>query len=369
MKSNFAFGVKIIGSGSFLPPFITTNKDLEKFYPLGSFPEYGSPFDWNAKWIEEKLGVIERRSCFDLKTQTMREGYYDLDMAEKAARESLSDSKISINDIDTIIYISSTPEYFMPDPACMLHLRLGARKDTSALGFTSVGCGGYSYGMINAAGLIESGVANTVLIVASNSTSSYMTQYNDPYLSKEELNGLKIRDRLNASMFGDGAGAIIMQKSDKEDKNISAYYWGADGNNNPVVFDAGGSRNPSTIDTIKKGKHFFNMDGRLVKDVAPALFENTIKNVLEKANTKLEDIDFFVFHQVNYRLLKIMADKMGIPWDKVSLHVDKYGNLDTATLPIGYDESRKSGKIKEGDKVLFAAVGAGWQYGAIIINV
>lgn len=369
MRKNHSMNVKIIGSGICLPPFPVTNKDLEEFYPKGAFPQFGSPFDWNAKWVDEKLGVIERRFAYDLKANKMREGYYDLDMTEKASKEALADAGIKIDDIDAIIYISSTPEYFMPDPACSLHLRLGARKDTSAFGLTSVGCGGFIYGMINAASMIESGIAKTVLIVASNSASAYMTQYEDPNLNKEEINALKIRDRLNASMFGDGASAMILGKSKDAKENIQNYYWGADGKKNPVIFEAGGSRNPATVETVKNGKHFFNMDGRMVKDVAPALFENTIRRVLEKANLQLSDIDFFIFHQVNQRLLKGMADKMGVSWERISVHVDHYGNLDTATLGVGYDDAKKSGKIKSGNRVLFAAVGAGWQYGAVIMNI
>ena len=368
MKNNVPMNIKIVGSGKCLPPFVVTNKDLEDFYPTGAFPQFGSPFDWSAKWIEEKLGVTERRFAYDMKANKMREGYYDLDMAEKSSREALDNAGLKAEDIDAIIYISSTPEYFMPDPAVSLHARLGARKDASAFGLTSVGCGGFIYGMINATGMIEAGMAEKVLIVACNSTSAYMTQYEDPNLSKEELMGLKIRDRLNASMFGDGSGAMILSKSDGKE-NIQAYYWGADATSNPVIFEAGGSRNPATVETVKKGKHFFNMDGRMVKDVAPALFENTIRKVLEKAGVQLSEIDFFVFHQVNYRLLKIMAEKMGVPWDKIEVHADHYGNLDTSTLAIAYDEARKAGKIKSGDKVLFAAVGAGWQYGSAIINI
>ncbi len=361
--------IEISGSGTCFPPFVVTNSDLEKFYPTGTYPQYGSPFNWDAKWIDEKLGIIERRFAYDLKAGKMHDGYYDLDMGEKAARAALADAKIDIKDIDSIIYISSTPEYFMPDPACLLHFRLGANKGTSAFGLTSAGCGGFIYGMVNALGLINSGVSKNVLVVASTATSSYMTQYNDPNLTGGDLFSMKARDRLNASMFGDGASAMILSKSSDQNNNLFSYYWGADGSSNAVVFEAGGSRNPATIETVKARKHFFNMDSRLVKDVAPSLFEDAIKKGLEKAKMKLSDIDFFVFHQVNYKLLKILADKMEIPWNKMALHVDHYGNLDTATLGVGYDEAKREGKIKNGDTVMFAAVGAGWQFGSIIMKI
>lgn len=367
MKNKSLLNVGILGSGSFVPPYVVTNKDLELFYPLGSFPQYGSPFDWSANWIEEKLGIKERRFAYDMKESKMRDGLYDLDFAEKSSRLALEDAGLKIEDIESIIYISSTPEYFMPDPACLLHLRLGARDDTSAFGLTSVGCGGFVYGMINASSMIESGMAQNVLIVASNSVSSYMSQYEDPNLSKEQIDGLKIRDRLNASMFGDGSGAMVLGKQNTN--NESYYYWGADGSHNPVIFEAGGSRNPTTIETVKNGKHFFNMDGRVVKDYGPALFEKTISNILKQANTDISQIDFFILHQVNFKLLKKIAEDMKIPLDKMAIHVDVYGNLDTATLGVGYDESKKADKIKKGDKVMFAAVGAGWQYGGLIMTI
>lgn len=370
MIKGSSLGVRILGSGKFLPPNIITNKDLEDFYPQGAFPQFSSPFHWNGDWITEKLGVKERRFAYNLKENKMRDGLYDLDFAEKASSQALIDANLKIEDIDTIIYISSTPEYFMPDPACLLHLRLGASHNTSAFGLTSVGCGGFVYGMINAGGLIESGVAKNVLIVASNSVSSYMSQYEDPNLTNEERNALKIRDRLNASMFGDGASAMILGRSDAGlNEKITSYYWGADGSHNPVIFEAGGSRNPTTIKTVKTGKHFFNMDGRMVKDYGPALFEKTISTILSEENLQVTDIDYFILHQVNYKLLQKIAADLKIPWEKMAVHVDIYGNLDTATLGVGYDEAKKSNKIKKGDRVMFAAVGAGWQFGGLIITI
>ena len=372
MKNNngSTLNVEIIGSGTCIPPFVVTNDDLEKFYPSGPYPQYGSPFNWNVKWIEEKLGIFERRFVYDMKAKKIRDGWYDLDMGEKATRAALDDAGIDVKNIDSIIYISSTPEYFMPDSACSLHLRLGAGKDTSAFSLTSAGCGGFIYGMINATSIIGSGMAEMVLVVASNSTSAYMSQYEDPNLSPEEVLHFKTRDRLNASMFGDGAGAIILRRTNSNSKKgLLNYYWGADGSHNPVIFEAGGSRNPATIETVRKGMHFFNMDGRMVADVAPALFERTIKKVLEKSNLPLSDIDYFIFHQVNCRLLKSIADSMHIPLEKMVIHADHYGNLDTVALAVGYHESKMAGKIKSGDKVLFAAVGAGWQYGSMIMRI
>lgn len=362
-------GVRIAGSGMFLPPFITSNFDLENYYPRGPYPEHGNSINWSADWIDKKLGIKERHFAFDFTANKMREGFYDLDMGEKAARAALINAKLSIEDIDAIIYISSTPEYFMPDPACMLHLRLAAKEDIPALGLTSVGCGGFIYGMINASGLIESGKAENVLIVGAICVSSYMKQYSDPHLTEEHILKFKIRDRLNASMFGDGAGAMILQRNLGCSKDgLVDYYWGANGLDNPVIFEGGGSRTPATVESVLAGLHFFNMDGQTVKNVGPVLFEKTIQKILKKTKMEISDIDFFVFHQVNYRILAIILEKMGIPREKAALHVDRYGNLDTATLAVGYYEAVLAGKINSGANILFAAIGAGWQYGSAIFR-
>jgi 3-oxoacyl-[acyl-carrier-protein] synthase-3 len=355
----------IIGTGIEIPPFVVTNEDLEKFYPTGNYP-YFSPWNWNAAWITHALGIKQRCFAFDLEKIEMRPGYYDLDLAEKASRKAIKDANINIQDIDLIIYATSTAEFPMPDPACMLHKRLAANENTAAFGLTSVGCGGSIYAMTIAVGMIQSGIAETVLVVTSTSTSSYMSAYSDKDMTPAELEIMKVRDRMNASIFGDGAGALIIQKSGT--LNLTTY-WGAQGIGNPVVFEAGGSRNPATIKTVRDQLHYFNMQAALVDDAAPTLFERTVQTILHRSHLKLEDISFFVFHQVNYRLLKKFTKRIGIPWDKVSVHVDRYGNLDTATLTVGYHEAITEGKIKKGDTVMFAAVGAGWQYGSMIMKI
>jgi len=362
---------KIIGSGLFLPPFVMSNENLAQIFPTGKFPEFNQPdLDWNEQWIENKLGIKERRFAFDFNKGVMRNGYYDLDMGEKAARQALQDADIGIEKIDVIIYLTSTPEYFMPDPACMLHLRLGAKKDTAAFALTSVGCGGFIYGMNLANSLIVSSKAKTVLLVASISTSAYAASYYEPTITPERKKQLMVRDRINASIFGDGAGAMILKKAHSLSRSgIIGTYWGATGKDNPVIFEGGGSRHPATIKSVLNGIHFFNMDTKLVKSNGPALFERTMVKILKSTWTRIKDVDYFIFHQINYKLLRAIAEKINIPIEKMAVHVDRYGNLDTATLAIGFHEAKQANKIKKGDLVLFVAIGAGWQYGSALVRL
>jgi 3-oxoacyl-[acyl-carrier-protein] synthase-3 len=217
--------------------------------------------------------------------------------------------------------------------------------------------------------LIVSGMAETVLLAAATSASSYGACYFEPGITKERKQRLLVRDRLNASIFGDGAGALVLHKTSSLAKGILTTYWGATGIDNPVIFEGGGSRYPATVKTVVAGMHFFNVNVHSVKNSGIMLFEKTIQRILKQANLSITDIDYFVFHQVNYKLLQLLARRLNIPWEKVSVHVDRYGNLDTATLAVGFHEAKQENKILPGNLVLFAAIGAGWQYGAAIVRV
>jgi len=361
---------KIIGSGMFIPPFPVTNDELCKIFPTGKLPEFNQNFDWSPEWIAKKLGIKERCFAFDFSAGKMREGFYDLDLAEKASRNALQDANISIDDVDVIIYVSSTPEDLMPDPACMLHMRLAAREDTAAFGLTNVGCGGFIYAMIIANSLIISEQANMVLISASTSTSAYATCYYETGITfVERRRALMARDRFNASLFGDGAGAMILQKSSPQaPERFLATYLGADGANNFATFK-GGSRNPATIESVLSGMHYFNLDAPMVQKKAPAYFEKTVHKVLKRANLSIKDINYFVFHQINKVILEKLIGRLGIPIGKTAIHVDRLGNLDTATLAVGFHEARTLNRIRRGDLVLFSALGAGLQYGSAIIRI
>ncbi len=354
---------KIIGSGKYVPPHEADNKTLGNFFPKSLDGK------WTPEWVDEKLGILKRRNAFDFEKGKMHSGgpCYDGDYAYEAARSAIADAGLEPKDIDRVIYLTSTPECLMPDPACVLHMRLGMRDDASAIAATAVGCGGFVYGMDMADSDIRSGKYRTVLVVGSVAVGSYIPSFissDDP----EERERLLRLSMPNIYIFGDGAGALVLQATE-EDSGILHSYLGANGNNNPVVYAGGGSRYPATHETVYSGMHRFNMDTGLVRDVGPVMFERCVKGILEKSGIDISCIDNFLFHQVNARLLKVIARSLGVPFEKVETHVQYYGNLDTATLPVAYSEARKAGRIKEGNLVLFAAIGAGWQYGAVIVKI
>ncbi len=356
-----ALRAKILGSGAFLPPFPITNQVIGEFFPKPQSEE------WTPSWVERKLGIKERRNSFDFNLGMMRSGYYDLDNAFAAAVFALEDANIEAKEIDRVLYATSTPEYLMPDPATMLHLRLGLNEDTPALGATAVGCGGFIYILDIADSEIRAGKYRTILLVGSVSVGPYIQAVNSLEDPQERM-VLLGKNLINAYIFGEGAGSLILRAEEGED-GILFTYAGAHGKDNPVIFEGGGSQNPATHDTVHRGLHRFNMNVGTVKNVGPSHFHHTIRSILNRSGMTLKEIDHFVFHQVNYRLLKRIAHGLGIPWEKVIVHVDHYGNLDTATLPVAFHEGKESGRIKKGDLVLFAAIGAGWQYGSAIVRV
>lgn len=337
---------RIIGTGSYLPDFAVNNEMLCRYYS-GKGPE----------WIEMKTGIEERRFGFDLEDNKMREGYYDDDLAEAAAIDALEKTGISASVLSLIIRVTLTPEYLSyPDPACRLHRRIGASRDCSAFTIPS-GCGGLIYALKVGDDHVRANDGKTVLIVASNTPSSYMNMKDEEAIR---------RNWLNADIFGDGASAVLLSNNQKNGGEILASYWGAWHENDPIVFPAGGSRNPTRIENVSD--HYFKMDVKAVAEYAPVHLGYAIKKLREVHNFSYNEIDWVLFHQVNLRILERLIEEWNIPPGKVLLNVDHYGNTSSASIGILLDEAIEEGKIKKGNKVLFAGVGAGWQYGAIFVR-
>jgi 3-oxoacyl-[acyl-carrier-protein] synthase-3 len=350
----------VIGSGVALPPFRATNEAIARFFPKPAGEA------WTPRWVEERLGILERRNAFDFATGELRPGYYDGDLGYTAACRALENADVTPGEIDGLIYATSTPEYTMPDPACVLHGRLGLDADSSAIGLTSVGCGGFLYALDIADSEIRSGKRRTVLLVASISVAPYIAAIHSG-VPEERLLHLS-QNLANAYIFGEGAGALVLQATDEADRGVRYLYIGASHSDNPVVFEAGGSRRPATHETVRQGVHRFAMSAHLVRHVGPRHFVHAVEQLQKQSGVSLATIDHFIFHQVNQRLLRQIAAAVGAPWSKVIVHVDRYGNLDSATLPVALHEARAEGRIKMGDHVMLAAIGAGWQFGAALLR-
>lgn len=346
-------GVRIIGTGSFLPPREVTNEELAKYLATG--------LEWETKdflqWMEKYFGIKTRRFAFDPVSGKMDDRYHDGELAYMATAQALEMAGLTGEDLDLIIRITCTPEYLhFPDSACMLHGRLNASRDCAAFSLDS-GCGGLMYALNIARGLIRGNGVRRVLVVPSNTSSPFHVRWDAEDPGRQLLEGV---------IFGDGASALVLEGAEENERGILDMYWGAWPVNDPMSFPAGGSRNPSTAENARD--HEYRLNAKAVKSDSPVHFEISLRRILAKTGFSERDISWFLFHQVNYRILDQTSKQYGIPWEKMLVHVDRYGNTSAASIGILLDEAVRDGTIKDGDLLLMVGVGSGWQYGAALVR-
>ncbi|HXK36194.1 MAG TPA: 3-oxoacyl-ACP synthase III family protein [Candidatus Paceibacterota bacterium] len=356
----------ITGCGMSLPPVRATNEEIYRYLP--------KPTDeprWTPDWVYSKLGIITRTSSFDF---TARTGLpdYDLTQSVAAARMALDDAGVAASDIDRVYWATTTPRQLLPDPACTLHARLGMREKeeetfSSAVGLTAVGCGGFLFALDLADSDIRAGKRKRLLVVGSVSPGSYITAYEG--MPSPEREGYLSRERAGIYIFGEGAAAFVVEASDRPGAGILRSSVGVAPTNNPIEYLGGGSLYPATHATVSAYLHRFNMDTRLIAREASHLFRRILQEMQAATGLTMTEFDRFIIHQVNHRLLERITTENGIPIDRVEVHVERYGNLDTATVPVAYTEAKQQGRIRSGDLVLLAAIGAGWQYGTAVVRV
>jgi len=321
--------VKIIGTGSYVPEKIYTNEYLETIV------------DTNAVWIEKTLGIKERRIA--AKNQPTS------DLAWKAGLKAIENANLTKSDIDLIIVATSTPDRPVPSTACFVQDKLQA-YNAVAFDIAAV-CSGFLYGMSIASQYIASGVYDNVLVIGAD-TFSKITDW-----TKREC-----------VFFGDGAGAAVLSHAN-DDEGFLAFRLYSDGRGRyNFTVPAGGSENPATIRTIKERLHYFQMNGKEVYDTGTKVLSESIKKVLDDTNLKISDVDYLIPHQPSIGILKRTAEIIELPFEKVMTNMDKYANTSGGTIPILLDELNRANKLKSGNIILFAAVGAGWTWGASIIK-
>jgi 3-oxoacyl-[acyl-carrier-protein] synthase-3 len=322
--------LKIVGLGISLPDKILTNSDLEKMV------------DTSDQWIIERTGIKERRIA-DQKTACS-------DLVIDAAKQALQHAGMKANELDTIIVGTSSPDTIFPSTACWVQKGLGISG--SAAFDVSAGCTGFLYAMEIASNLIATGKSKKVL-VAGVEILSKITDY---------------EDRSTCVLFGDGAGVCILIPTE-EDRGIMSSNWGADGNLAELLYlPAGGSRIPATHESVTKKLHYLHMAGNEVFKNAVREMEGAAFTALKDANLSADDIDLFIPHQANIRIIDATIKRANIPWEKTSLIIDKYGNMSAATIPVALYEAYHEGKIKDNTKILFAAFGAGFTWAAMILK-
>jgi 3-oxoacyl-[acyl-carrier-protein] synthase-3 len=319
---------KITALGCYTPPNLLTNKDLEKLV------------DTNEEWIMTRVGIRERHIADP--------GMATSDMAVEAARCALAQRGVDASDVNAILVCTVTPDMFFPSTACLVQNRLGAK---GAWGFDLIAaCSGFVYGLTVGSQLIAGGLHKKVLVIGAD-TMSRIIDYTD---------------RATCVLFGDGAGAMLLEPAaDGEDFGFIDFLGEVDGSGGDYLkMPAGGSRMPATRETVDQRLHYVKQDGQQVFKYAVRKMFEVSRDLLTRNGLTTDDVAVMVPHQANLRIITAVAERLEMPPEKVLVNIDRYGNTTAGTIPLGTRDAITQGKLKKGDIVLFAAVGAGYTVGA-----
>lgn len=320
----------IIGTGSYLPEKVLTNKDLEQMV------------ETTDEWITTRTGMKERRIA--------REDEFASDMGVMASIKAIEQGGISSDDIDFIIVATSTPDYLAMSTACLIQHALGAKK-ASAIDVQAA-CSGYLYALAIAKSFVEGGVYQNILVVASEKLSSIVNY----------------KDRSTCILFGDGASACIVSRRKQRGFLLSSLCLGADGeHSNLGMVPAGGCRIPASSQSILDGKHYIHMSGNEIFKHAVRKMESACKECLDLAGLKEDQISWLVPHQANMRIIEAMAKRFEVPMERVYMTIHKYGNTSASSIGIALDELARSCPLSN-EHILLTAFGFGLTWGAAILT-
>jgi 3-oxoacyl-[acyl-carrier-protein] synthase-3 len=322
---------KITALGCYVPPRVLTNQDLEKMV------------ETNDEWIVTRTGIRERHiAAPEIATS---------DMAIEAARCALAHRGVPATDLDAIIVCTVTPDYFFPSTACLVQNALGAR---GAWGFDLIAaCSGFLYGLTTGAHFVAAGTHKKVLVIGSD-TMSRIIDYTD---------------RTTCILFGDGAGAMLIEPAGEADNGAGFidFVGEVDGSGGDFLkMPAGGSRCPASHETVDKRMHYVHQDGSQVFKYASRKMHEASREVLERNGYTIDDVALMIPHQANLRIITAAGERLGIKPERVLVNIDCYGNTTAGTLPLGARDAITQGRLKKGDLVLFATVGAGYTVGAAL---
>ena len=321
----------IIGWGKYVPSRVITNADLEK------------TLDTSDEWIFTRTGIRQRHIASP--------GENTSTMSIAAAEEALEMAGVRARDLGLIIVATSSPDYLTPPVSSQVQHGLGA-KDVGA--FTLVaGCPGFVYGLATAQQFIVSGACDNILVIGAELISRY-TDWND---------------RTTAVLFGDGAGAAVLQVSDKP-SGVLSYVLGSDGSGaEHLILPGGGTVAPPSQEALDQGLHYLRMNGRQIFRFATRVLGKALHQAIQQAGITTDDIDLFVPHQANARIIESAARYVGLPREKVFINIERYGNTSAASIPIAMCEALEQGLIKTGDKVGFVAFGAGLTWASAVVEL
>ncbi len=324
------FSVGIVGTGSYVPEKVITNVDLEKMV------------DTNDEWISSRTGIRERHMAPK-----------DIPVSElcyQAGLRAIEDAQIAPEEVDLVIVATMTPDYAFPATACLVAARLGT-KNAAAFDLETA-CTGFIYAAAAASQFVATGMYKTVLVIGGETMSKI----------------LNWEDRSTCILFGDGAGAAVLQPV-KEGFGFLSFELGSDGSGGKLLSQpAGGSQCPASPETVKNNLHTLQMEGRGVYKFAVRIIGDVTLKVLEKVGLRRDEVDLFIPHQANIRIIDAAVKRLGISPHKVIINLYKYGNMSAASIPVALDESFKEGRISEGDTIVMVGFGAGLTWGACVLR-
>ena len=323
--------VKISGLGTYVPPNVLTNADLERMV------------DTTDEWILQRTGIRERH--------IVEPGTGTSDIAEPAVRQAMDEAGVGPDDIGFIVVGTTTPDTVFPSTACRLQARIGARR---AWGYDlGAACSGFTYALTAGWSMVATGAVEHALVVGADVMSSI----------------IDYTDRATCILFGDGAGAVVLSPAGDDEPAIIDFLHEIDGNGGEALcMPAGGSRLPATHKTVDDRLHFVKQDGQTVFKFAVKKNEDIALRMLERNKLTGTDLDLYCSHQANRRIIEATASRLGLGPDKFVVNLDKYGNTTAATIPLALADARAEGRLKKGGLVMLASVVAGFTAGAVLLR-
>jgi 3-oxoacyl-[acyl-carrier-protein] synthase-3 len=315
----------------FVPPRLLTNADLEKMV------------DTSDEWIQQRTGIKQRH--------IVDPGVATSDLASEAAKKAIERAGLTPADIDFIVVGTTTPDMAFPSTACLVQHNIGA---TRAWGYDlSAACSGFTYALTTAANMVGTGGSKHALVIGADVMSSI----------------IDYTDRATCVIFGDGAGAAVVEASTDDGIGILDFENYVDGSGGQALkMPGGGSRHPASHETIDQRLHYVKQDGQTVFRFAVRNTEEACRRLLERNKVSADDIDLFVSHQANRRIIFAAAEKLGVPEKKVVINIEQYGNTTAATIPLALNTAVEEKRLKRGDLVLMVSVGAGFTVGAMLLR-
>lgn len=320
----------IVGWGKYVPTKVLTNDDLSKIV------------DTSDEWIVTRTGIHERHIAGPKDSSAT--------MGLAAAKDAIEMSGVRPTEIDLIICATATPEHYFPSTASLIQDALGATK--AGAFDLSAGCSGFVYGLSLAAQIIQGG-GHKVILVVGTETLSRILNWND---------------RATCVLFGDGAGAMVLKAEDSKGGVLSSLVRSDGSGGDLLIIPAGGSHMPSSVESVQQGLHFVQMNGREVFRFAARVIDKATREVTEKAGLALDDIDLFIPHQANLRIIQAAARSLAVKEDRIFVNLDRYGNTSSASIPIAICEAVEYGRLKPGDKVVMVGFGAGLTWAAATVQ-